>query len=111
MIPALPFLAQRLHYPHDMTKHTKTVVWKYKVVKKQRGSQGEWFSYPTAGTFRSESDARGYAEAFAAEQKGVLGTRIVVLTRGGKFVAEYKPEAGAVTVTIGVEAGATTVAI
>lgn len=66
--------------------------WKFKVVKKQRGMQGQWFAYPAAMTTESESEAREYAEQFAAEQRaaGVLGTRIVVETRGRKFIAEYK---------------------
>lgn len=65
--------------------------WTHKVVKKQRGMQGEWFAYPAAMTTDSEQSAKEYAEQFAAEQRaaGVVGTRIVVETRGRQFVAEY----------------------
>ena len=66
--------------------------WKFKVVKKQRGLQGEWFAYPAAMTTTTEIEARAYADAFALSQRtaGVLGTRIVVLTRGGRFVSEHR---------------------
>lgn len=65
--------------------------WTHKAVKMQRGSAGEWFSYPAATT-GTEEECRACAERFAAEQTaaGVVGTRIVLLTRGGKFVAEYR---------------------
>lgn len=63
--------------------------WTHKVVKTQRGMQGEWFAYRAAGTFGSEADARVYAEAFAHEQAGVAGTRITVQTRGRRVVASY----------------------
>lgn len=65
--------------------------WKFKVVKKQLGNQGQWFAYPAAMTTASEDEARKYAEEFAAEQRaaGVTGTKIVVETRGRKFVAAY----------------------
>ena len=64
--------------------------WTHKVVKKQRGMQGQWFAYRAAMT-GTEADCRAYAASFAAEQRaaGVVGTRIVVLTRGGQCVAEY----------------------
>lgn len=67
-------------------------VWKFKVVKSQRGPQGEWFSYRAAMTTEDETEAREYAEKFAASQSaaGVVGTRINVLTRGGRNVAEYR---------------------
>lgn len=55
------------------------------VVKKQRGSQGEWFSYPAAMT-GSEVECMEYAEQFAREQAGVPGTRITVQTRAKKVV-------------------------
>lgn len=63
--------------------------WTHKVVKMQRGMRGEWFGHPAAATFASESEARAYAEEFAAEQRaaGVAGTRITVQTRGNKTVA------------------------
>ncbi len=66
--------------------------WTHKVVKKQRGMRGEWFSYPAAMTTNSEQEARNYAEQFAASQRaaGVAGTRIVVETRGRQFIAEYR---------------------
>lgn len=74
--------------------------WKYKVVKSQRGMQGQWFSYPAAATFEDLEEAKAYAEEFAAEQRaaGVAGTRINVFSRkkfDGPYgrtdgVAEYK---------------------
>ena len=65
------------------TKTTKAA-WTHKVVKKQRGLQGEWFSHPAAKT-GSEDECVAYAEAFAAEQRaaGVVGTRITVIARKG----------------------------
>ena len=68
-----------------------TKTWTHKVVKKQRGMQGEWFAYPAAVTFSAESEARQYAQAFAASQSaaGVVGTRITVQTRGGHVVVSY----------------------
>ena len=63
--------------------------WTHKVVKRQRGTNGEWFSYPAAATFCAESDARVYAARFADDQRGVGGTRIVVQTRGRRIVAVY----------------------
>ena len=66
--------------------------WKFKVVKSQRGGDGKWFAYRAAMTTADESEAREYARDFAANQAaaGVVGTRINVLTRGGKHVAEYR---------------------
>lgn len=66
--------------------------WKFKVVKSQRGIDGQWFHYPAAMTTADEVQARKYAEDFAASQRaaGIVGTRINVLTRGGKNVAEYR---------------------
>ena len=57
--------------------------WTVKVVKVQRGGQGEWFRYPAAYTSDNEADAIAYAERFAADQKGVAGTKIQVITRKG----------------------------
>ena len=77
-----------------------TKQWKFKVVKSQRGGQGEWFYYPAAATFEREIGAHRYASQFAASQReaGVTGTRIVVMSRRQfegdygptNFVAEYK---------------------
>lgn len=66
--------------------------WTHKAVKYQRGNDGKWFAYPAAMTCDSETVARAYAEKFANEQTadGVVGTRINVLTRGGRSVAEYR---------------------
>lgn len=62
----------------------------YEVTKKQRGSQGQWFAY-RAKRFATETDAIAYAEAFAAEQAGVPGTRIVVTQRKGqRLVREFR---------------------
>jgi hypothetical protein len=57
----------------------------YEVCKKQRGGNGEWFTYP-ASRFDTETEAVAYADAFAAEQQGVAGTRIVVRRRKGDQV-------------------------
>ena len=64
--------------------------WTHKVVKEQRGMQGEWFRYPAA-KIGTEEECRKYADEFADEQRtaGVVGTRIRVLTRGSKGVATY----------------------
>lgn len=65
--------------------------WTVKVVKSQRGGQGQWFRYPAAFTSASESDAIAYAERFAAEQAGVGGTRILVLARkGDRLIREFR---------------------
>lgn len=58
---------------------------KYEVAKKQRGNQGEWFSYP-AKRFTTAEAALEYAEDFANQQSGVSGTRIVVTKRKGSVV-------------------------
>lgn len=57
--------------------------WTHKVVKRMRGGDGEWFDFPTAATFTSESKARAYAAQFAAEQRaaGVTTARIEVRSR------------------------------
>lgn len=66
--------------------------WTHKVVKKQRGMRGQWFAYPAAMTTDSEQAAKEYAAQFADAQRsaGVVGTRIVVETRGRQFVADYR---------------------
>jgi len=65
--------------------------WAFKVVKTQRGCQGEWFRYPAAATFADQVEAEAYAREFADEQKGVAGTRILVVARkGGRVVADIK---------------------
>jgi hypothetical protein len=65
--------------------------WTIKVVKSQRGGQGQWFRYPAAVTTTSEADAIAYAEQFAAEQQGVPGTRILVLARkGDRLIREFR---------------------
>jgi len=74
-----------------MTTTKKT--WTTKVVKSQRGGQGEWFRHPAAMTTDNESEAIEYAEQFAAEQKaaGVVGTRILVLARkGDRLIREIR---------------------
>ena len=65
--------------------------WTHKVVKKQRGMQGEWFAYPAAMT-GTEAECRKYAEQFAASQRvaGVVGTKIVVESRK-RFAGPYGP--------------------
>lgn len=63
--------------------------WTHKVVKIARGMQGEWFDFPTAATFDSQAAAEKYAKEFADEQRGVVGARITVRTRGGKTISTY----------------------
>ena len=58
--------------------------WTHKVIKEQRGHNGNWFRYPTATTGSLEHCSQ-YAEDFAQEQAGVGGTRIAVYTRGMKL--------------------------
>jgi hypothetical protein len=55
----------------------------FEVTKKQRGGQGQWFSYPSR-RFATKQEACDYAESFAVEQSGVPGTRIVVVRRKGQ---------------------------
>lgn len=70
---------------------TQKKPWAYKVVKTQRGTQGEWFRHRTAATFAEQADAEEYARRFATEQRGVAGTRILVLARkGGRVVADIR---------------------
>ena len=65
--------------------------WAYKVVKSQRGGNGKWFRYRAAFTSADESEAVAYAERFAAEQAGVPGTRVIVVTRkGDRLVREFR---------------------
>lgn len=76
--------------------HTSPMAWTHKVVKQMRGLQGEWFDFPTAGTFSSEAEAKRYAEDFAREQaaSGVAGARITVRSRrkvrGTYTIAVYR---------------------
>ncbi len=69
-----------------MTAMAKT--WKYRVVKRMRGMQGEYFDYPTAATFETEAEARRYAEEFARAQGAarVYGARLEVRTRKGGWM-------------------------
>jgi hypothetical protein len=67
--------------------------WTVKVVKSQRGGDGQWFRYPAAATFTDEAEAIAYAEQFAADQKaaGVTATRFLVLARkGDQLIREIK---------------------
>lgn len=79
-----------------MTTATQKQAWTHKVVKTQRGNNGQWFRYPAAATFANEADAIAYAESFAAEQSDIAGTRILVVTRkGGRVVRDittYQPK-------------------
>ena len=75
-----------------MSRSSKTSQWTHKVVKTQRGMDGKWFRYPAAATFASEPQAHDYAKQFAAEQKGVPGTRILVVARKGGAVTGYDVE-------------------
>ena len=72
---------------------TKKKGWTHKVVKTQRGMKGEWFRYPAAATFPSQAEAEEYAREFAEDQRGVAGTRILVVARrGDAVVASYGVE-------------------
>lgn len=81
-------------------KRKTAQTWKYRVVKSQRGLDGKWFTCPAAATFKTELEAREYAEQFAVRQRaaGVVGAMISVLSRRrliGNFgptnsVAEYR---------------------
>ena len=68
--------------------------WTHKVVKVARGMQGQWFDFPTAATFSSESEAIEYAERFAREQAGVGGAKITVRTRKGNCTVRSIPVPG-----------------
>jgi hypothetical protein len=70
------------------TKTTKAG-WTHKVVKTQRGGQGQWFRYPAAKT-GSQAECEAYAEQFAREQTaaGVAGTLILVVARKGDAVVK-----------------------
>lgn len=59
--------------------------WTHRVVKRMRGTQGEYFYLPTAETFDGEASAREYAERFAREQgeARVYGARMEVRARAG----------------------------
>lgn len=73
-----------------MTTKTK---WAFKVVKAQRGMQGQWFRYRAAATFETQAEAEKYAREFAEDQRGVAGTRILVVARkGGATVAAFPVE-------------------
>jgi hypothetical protein len=62
---------------------------KFEVTKKQRGNNGQYFSYP-ARRFATEQEAVEYAERFATDQAGVPGTKIVVTQRKGqKLMKSY----------------------
>ncbi len=64
--------------------------WTHKVVKSMRGMGGEFFDFPTAGTFASEQEAREYAESFARDQgaAGVRGARIEVRSRKSRDLGD-----------------------
>lgn len=69
--------------------------WTHKVVKTQRGSDGQWFRY-AGRAFASLDEAVTYAEQFAGDQTGVSGTRILVVARkGGGIVRDIKTTATA----------------
>ena len=59
--------------------------WKFRVVKRMRGMQGQWFDFPTAETFLTEQNALEYASEFAITQRraGVTPFKIDVRTRRG----------------------------
>lgn len=57
--------------------------WKYRVVRRARGMQGQWFDYPTAATFETETEARVYAETFRDELVDLSTAYIDVRRRSG----------------------------
>ncbi len=59
--------------------------WTHRVVQRMHGMQGEYFDFPTAGTFLTEAEVREYAESLAREQGAgrVCGARITVRARRG----------------------------
>lgn len=59
--------------------------WQFRVVKRMRGMQHQWFDFPTAETFLTEQSAREYASKFAANQRaaGVTPFKIDVRSRRG----------------------------
>lgn len=61
--------------------------WTHKVVKKSRGMQGEWFAHRAAMTGDLAECIDGAKKLAGSQLTG--GHRIVVLTRGGKFVQEF----------------------
>ena len=91
MVIALIATAPRDHQGQHKPGEWKMKKWTHKVVKLQRGMNGQWFAHRAAMT-GTETEARIYAEKFATEQTnaGVTGTRIVVRTKGGKSIAEMR---------------------
>lgn len=79
-----------------MTKQaTAGRTWKYSVYKISRGSNGRYFRYPAAATFHSETEAAQYAREFAAQQRGVAGSKIVAARRrGDKTIVEINTQDG-----------------
>lgn len=86
-----------LKNPRARVRENTGVTWTHKVVKQQRGANGEWFSYPGRG-YSSEFEAVAAAEKFAARQSEVPGTRIVVLARKRGRVITVKKNPRGVTV-------------
>ena len=72
-------------------KNSTTNYWTHKVVKSQRGMNGEWFRYRAATTTRDVGQAIAYARRFAAAQAGVAGTKILVVQRKGNRVVHVEP--------------------
>lgn len=67
----------------------------FRVVKEQRGSDGQWFRYPPGRTRHdTQEQAEAAAAAFAADQAGVAGTRIAVLRLADGVVVKRFPVAG-----------------
>lgn len=66
--------------------------WTHKVIKAYRGTQGQWCYHPAAATFPSFDAAVEYARRFAAEQKGVGGTKILVIARKGGATKTFDVE-------------------
>lgn len=75
-----------------MTRYT------HRVVKRQRGLMGKWFSYPGKG-YDSADEAVMAARAFAGEQcaAGVTATLVSVITRGGREILSLHLDDGILT--------------
>lgn len=67
----------------------------FRVVKEQRGGDGQWFRHAPGRTrHETQAEAEAAAAAFAADQAGVAGTRIAVLRLADGVVVKRFPVAG-----------------
>ena len=63
--------------------------WAFKLVRRARGMNGEFFDHPNTKTFTTEQGAREFAEGFARMLRGTSGTYIAIRHRGGRPLCEY----------------------